>query len=157
MKKLWTLGFVGLASFSLDQGLKWLIIRKLPSAGVFLVSAPNFSLEIKAIINHGLAFSLPVSEFIILMLSVYLIGALILWLSSLVKREAWFEGASAVLVLAGAASNFLDRLIHGGVVDYLAIRIYNFQYAVFNLADVLIVVGLVGLIFQMRKYNFGKK
>ncbi|WP_176485342.1 signal peptidase II, partial [Helicobacter suis] len=48
------------------------------------------------------------------------------------------------LILGAGSSNLLDRFIHGHVIDYVYWH-YQFDFAIFNLADVLIDVG-VGLI-----------
>lgn len=48
-----------------------------------------------------------------------------------------------VFILGGTVGNLLDRLIHNGVIDFLDLQFISF--AVFNLADVFIDVG-VGLI-----------
>ncbi len=46
------------------------------------------------------------------------------------------------LILAGAVGNFIDRLNYGYVVDY--IHLYNFP--VFNLSDVMISLGVIGVV-----------
>ena len=46
-------------------------------------------------------------------------------------------------ILAGAAGNGIDRFVAGYVVDFIDIRIIKF--AIFNIADVSINVGLVCL------------
>ncbi len=43
------------------------------------------------------------------------------------------------VILAAAASNLIERIIYGGVVDYISI----FKFNVFNLADIVIVVSMV--------------
>ncbi|BFM39345.1 signal peptidase II [Synechocystis sp. LKSZ1] len=47
-------------------------------------------------------------------------------------------------LLAGALGNGLDRFFLGHVVDFLDFRLINFP--VFNLADVLINLGMIGLL-----------
>lgn len=54
-----------------------------------------------------------------------------------------------VVVLAGAISNFIDRILHGCVIDY--IKFFNFP--IFNLADVYITLGIATFIF----FTFFKK
>lgn len=52
-----------------------------------------------------------------------------------------------VVLLAGIASNIIDRLIYGGVVDYLNIWIIP----VFNLADVAIVLSIILIFWHLLK------
>jgi signal peptidase II len=49
--------------------------------------------------------------------------------------------AAAVLVLAGAAGNMIDRLRLGYVVDFVDFQVGSFDFAVFNVADACIVIG----------------
>jgi signal peptidase II len=49
-----------------------------------------------------------------------------------------FVAAGIAAALAGAAGNVADRLIHGAVVDFVALG----RWPVFNLADVAIVAGV---------------
>ena len=47
-------------------------------------------------------------------------------------------------VLGGTVGNLIDRLVHSGVIDFFDLQIFNF--AVFNLADVFIDIGVVLII-----------
>lgn len=46
-------------------------------------------------------------------------------------------------ILAGITGNFIDRIQHGAVIDYIDLPFFD---AVFNLADALIVTGVLGLL-----------
>lgn len=49
------------------------------------------------------------------------------------------------MVISGGLSNLIDRIVRGYVVDYIDInQIYN--YPVFNIADISIVIGVILLI-----------
>ncbi len=56
------------------------------------------------------------------------------------------------LIIGGAIGNALDRVIHGAVMDYVLFHIttasWSFNWYVFNLADVAIVAGVVGLLYE---------
>ena len=54
-----------------------------------------------------------------------------------------------ILVLSGVISNLVDRLLRGGVIDFIDVKIWP----VFNLADIFITLGLVWLcfVFLFRK------
>ena len=50
------------------------------------------------------------------------------------------------LVIGGAASNVIDRLLHGAVADFFLFHLGGFEWYVFNLADVWIVAGVIGVL-----------
>ena len=50
-----------------------------------------------------------------------------------------------VLILAGAAGNFIDRIRFQYVIDFLYFKLINFP--VFNVADCYVTVGFIFLIF----------
>lgn len=50
------------------------------------------------------------------------------------------------LVIAGALSNVIDRLVHGAVADFFLLHAGRYEWYVFNLADVWIVAGVIGLV-----------
>ena len=55
---------------------------------------------------------------------------------------------SAGLVLGGAMGNVVDRLIYGAVADFLNMSCCGFENPwSFNVADISIFVGALGLIF----------
>ena len=62
--------------------------------------------------------------------------------------------AAAVLILAGAAGNMIDRLRLGYVVDFVDFQVGSFDFAVFNVADACIVIG-AGLLL-LAGLGFGR-
>jgi signal peptidase II len=68
------------------------------------------------------------------------------------KKFVFFE----FLILAGAFSNLLDRILHQGVVDFIDVYVGSFHWAVFNLADMYVVIGVFGVLmqfFSQRSYE----
>jgi signal peptidase II len=51
------------------------------------------------------------------------------------------------LVLAGGASNWVDRLVRGSVVDFLNVGVGSLRTGIFNVADMAIMVGVAVLLF----------
>ncbi len=47
-------------------------------------------------------------------------------------------------VLGGTTGNLIDRIVHSGVIDFFDLQLFNF--AVFNLADVFIDIGVMLII-----------
>ena len=50
------------------------------------------------------------------------------------------------LFVAGAASNWIDRIVRGSVVDFLNIGIGPLRTGIFNVADVAIMVGIAAFV-----------
>ncbi|TVR87102.1 MAG: signal peptidase II [Trueperaceae bacterium] len=67
--------------------------------------------------------------------------ALVVYLLLRGQRLDRITRAAAVLVLAGAAGNMIDRLRLGYVVDFVDFQVGSFDFAVFNVADACIVIG----------------
>ena len=64
------------------------------------------------------------------------------------KKEILEEHAlGAGIILGAGSSNLLDRFVHGSVVDYVYWHKW-FEFAIFNLADVMIDVGVVLILLQ---------
>jgi signal peptidase II len=57
---------------------------------------------------------------------------------------------------AGAASNLLDRIVRGTVVDFLNLGIGSLRTGIFNVADVAVVVGLGVLVITYRERHRGE-
>ncbi len=74
--------------------------------------------------------------------------ALIAWLARLQTRLA---AASVGLIIGGALGNAIDRIHYGAVADFFSFHVLGFSWYVFNLADVAIVTGVVGLLLNSLK------
>jgi signal peptidase II len=53
------------------------------------------------------------------------------------------------LILAGAVGNLIDRVRLGYVVDFLSFDIFGYDFPVFNLADMCIVIGCILMIIYV--------
>jgi signal peptidase II len=75
---------------------------------------------------------------------VVITGALLAAMGVAIMRARWSRWPllGATLFLAGGASNWIDRVVHGRVVDFLNLGIGPLRTGVFNVADVAILAGL---------------
>ena len=59
-----------------------------------------------------------------------------------------------IMVIAGALSNLLDRLLYGAVIDFIDIYIGFWHWPTFNLADAFVVIGVFGIIIRSMKDGY---
>ena len=97
--------------------------------------------------NYNIAFSLPFSGIFLNLLVISIIFALLYEFLFLTQRQEWGKASLLTFIIFGAISNMLDRLKYGFVIDYLDLK----YFTVFNIADVMIVVGVLGIAFVFYK------
>jgi signal peptidase II len=71
--------------------------------------------------------------------------ALAAWLARVTTAIA----ASGIgLIIGGAIGNAIDRIAYGAVADFFSFHAFGLDWYVFNIADVAIVAGVVGLLYD---------
>lgn len=71
------------------------------------------------------------------------------WLYAILWRAPdRLTAASLGLLIGGALGNAADRLMYGAVFDFAHFHIGDWSWYVFNVADVAIVVGVAGLLYD---------
>jgi signal peptidase II len=104
--------------------------------------------------NTGISYGLfrqegPLGQWALLVLK--LIAAALLWIW-LARASSRLTALSLGLIIGGAVGNAIDRLAYGAVADFVLFHIttesFSFQWYIFNLADVAIVAGVVGLLYD---------
>lgn len=125
----------------IDQLTKWLVVENLDPQRSYPVIGEWFRLFL--IRNPGAAFSFGVDSTIFF--SIFQIIASIICVVTLLRVRTCWAAAPAVLIGAGAMGNLLDRIfrspggLHGHVVDFFSFG----TFAIFNVADAAITVGVV--------------
>ncbi len=138
---------------ALDQALKlWLIfVFDLPSKG--MVALTPFAALIMTW-NTGISYGWfqqdgPLGQWALLALKAVAVALLWIWLARAGGRLA---ALSLGLIVGGALGNGIDRLAYGAVADFVLLHIktatWSFNWYVFNLADVAIVAGVAGLLYE---------
>jgi len=92
--------------------------------------------------NYGGVFGLFQGKgYIFGFVSVSLLIAVVLylWLSQDLKR---YEYICFGFIVGGGASNILDRLMYGSVIDFINIQNIPYWHYIFNTADVMVHVGI---------------
>ncbi len=81
-------------------------------------------------------------------LAAFSIGVSILLAVWVRRAERPLMAVSLGLIMGGAIGNAIDRLLIGGVADFFSLHAFGFYWYVFNIADVAIVAGVVGLLYD---------
>jgi signal peptidase II len=104
--------------------------------------------------NPGIAFSMfsdSKSSWLapLLIASSVLVMALLVWMIVAGRAGGALAQCGLALILGGAAGNALDRVIHGGVTDFLEVRLWTYIWPAFNVADSAITIGAVLVLFEL--------
>ena len=51
------------------------------------------------------------------------------------------------LIIGGSLGNLLDRIYYSAVPDFIDVHIGNFHWFIFNVADIFITLGIIGIMF----------
>jgi signal peptidase II len=138
---------------AVDQAVKlWLIfVFDLTAKGVVALT-PFLALVMTW--NKGISYGWfqqegPFGQWALLALKMVAVALLWIWLSRAGSR---LGALSLGLIIGGAIGNGIDRLAYGAVADFVLLHIetasWSFNWYVFNLADVAIVAGVAGLLYE---------
>jgi signal peptidase II len=142
---------VAVMSFIADQAVKLWFLRVHDLAENGPVPVAPFA-EFRLVWNYGISYGLlrqheTVGRVALIAFAVLAAVALTVWLW---RQGRALPALSLGLVIGGAVGNALDRALYGAVVDYVHLFLpdRSFSWYVFNLADVWIVAGVIGLLID---------
>ena len=142
-KRIFTIGVVSLI---IDQITKMLIdmFLKLDES----ISIIDKFFYITKTFNTGAAFSiLEGRTFILIIVSILTVLVLLKYMGEFKSNK--LSNLSFGLIMGGILGNFGDRLFLGYVRDFLKFNIFGYNFPIFNIADVCIVIGIFLLIICM--------
>lgn len=132
----------------LDQVSKYLVINYLDKE---IMVIKNFFYLIYTK-NEGAAFSILTGKRIFLILITLLVLGIIINYIIKNKSNKKIEVIAFSLVIGGSLGNLIDRVVRGFVVDFISVKIFNYNFPIFNIGDSFICIGVFLLIFvSLRK------
>lgn len=145
---------IGTCIFILDQLVKFIITSIFSYQETFFI-IPKF-LYLTHVKNTGGAWSiLSYYNYFLLIITLFCIGGLGYYIYNKKKFDL-LETTYLGLIIGGILGNFIDRLVHSGVIDYIGLIFGNYYFPVFNIADICIVCGGILLIIDsFRSDNDG--
>ena len=154
MKKI----IIILTLFFIDRLSKIYLIN-LQSTGIdidfYIFSFLNFYL----VWNTGIGFGLAAMEsnvyYHILTTIIILVNIGLVFF--LVKLKGIY-GYLIALILGGSLGNLFDRIYYYAVPDFIDLHVGNYHWYIFNIADIFITIGIIGLLFieVFRKEKISK-
>ncbi|NOD76334.1 signal peptidase II [Ruegeria sp. HKCCD4332] len=149
--------WAAIAAFAIDQISKYLVVHVMRAAeqpGGIDVLPPL--LVFKYGENRGINFGLfqgnsDAARWVLIGISIAICVGVLIWLSRTAASKLMLFCAG--LLIGGALGNVVDRLLYGYVLDFLNMSCCGINNPfVFNLADVFIFAGALGLVlFDSKK------
>jgi signal peptidase II len=137
----------------LDQAVKFWLLLGLHLGSRGPVELTPFA-ELVLTWNTGISYGLfpqngPIGPWALLAFKVAAVVFLWIWLARGTSR---LFALSLGLIIGGAVGNAIDRLHWPGVMDFVLLHLdtpsFSLRWYVFNLADVAIVAGVIGLLYE---------
>ncbi len=134
--------FLNVFLILLDQFIKWVVESNMNLHDSFIVVS-DF-LRITYLQNYGAAFSILSGQKIILIIVTLLIISFLIVFVIKKQIKDLFYLISITMITSGGIGNLIDRIFRGYVVDYFDVTFWPFNdFAIFNFADCLVVVGTI--------------
>ena len=138
------------AALLIDQAHKWWMLQVFDIAAKKRVAVLPF-LDLVHAINPGVSYSLfeqrsPIGQAVLAAFAALVACGLAIWIARTPSR---LTALSLGLIMGGALGNALDRLTLGGVADFFLFHAFGLSWYVFKLADVAIVAGVIGLVYEI--------
>lgn len=149
MKKIFLYSLLWLC---LDQVVK-ILVNVYIDLGESITIIPSF-FNFTYVRNTGAAWSILEGNRIFLIIVSIVAIALVYFFMIKDKKIDKIEEMGYGILLGGIVGNLIDRTIFGYVIDFLHFTFGNYQFPVFNVADIGIVIGTCIIIFIMIKEDF---
>jgi signal peptidase II len=144
---------VALMAAAVDQAAKLWLLYAFDLGGRGIVTLTPF-LDLALTWNTGISYGLfrqegPLGQWALLALKAIAVILLWIWLA---RTSSRLTALSLGLIIGGAIGNAIDRVAYGAVADFVLFHVttasFSFKWYVFNLADVAIVAGVIGLLYE---------
>ena len=145
-----------LTIFLIDRISK-IYVLKLADRGNGLDIYITDYLNLYLIWNKGIAFGLFSFnvDYIYNAITILIIIVILIIVGMIIKSQG-FRRYLLLAILGGSLGNVFDRIYYTAVPDFIDFHINEFHWFVFNIADIFISLGVIGLIFAEIIYSIKK-
>ena len=132
--------------------------KNIAVSSLSLGSSEEFFLpfiDLLLLYNSGIAFGVLDNNNQFQTYGLLIIGIIIVsYILYLAFKETSYKKMLGFSIIAGGAlGNIIDRAINGHVTDFLHLKINNFSFFIFNMADAFITIGAILIIYFELKTN----
>ncbi|MDD2518963.1 MAG: signal peptidase II [Bacilli bacterium] len=145
-KKIIIISFICLI---IDQLVKFVITTNIALLESISVIKSFFS--ITYVRNYGAAWSILEGNKIFLIMAAFLSLFLIYFVFIRNNKLNKLEVITYGVLIGGIFGNLVDRIIHGYVIDFFDFNIFGYEFPVFNMADIFIVISVGLMILNILK------
>lgn len=146
---------IAIIIITLDQFTKWLIVKEL-EIGESIPVIENV-LYITSSRNQGAAWGILQNQmWFFYVITVIVVIGIVIYIQKHARNQRLL-GIALGLMLGGAMGNFVDRIFHKEVVDFVQTYIGSYPFPIFNIADSSLCVGVALLFIHMLFEDKQKK
>ena len=131
----------------LDQLVKSYVVQNI-ALGEIKSWIPNL-VSLTYLQNRGAAFSILQDQQLLFAVITLVVVVGAIWYLHKHMEDSFWMVLGLTLIIAGGLGNFIDRISQGFVVDMFHLDFINF--AIFNVADSYLTVGVIILLIAMLK------
>ncbi len=147
MKKRGIVAGIIAALIVLDQVVKAYVVQNI-ALGEVKTWIPNL-VSLTYLQNRGAAFSILQDQQLLFAVITLVVVVGAIWYLHKHMEDSFWMVLGLTLIIAGGLGNFIDRISQGFVVDMFHLDFINF--AIFNVADSYLTVGVIILLIAMLK------
>lgn len=147
MKKRGIVAGIIAALIVLDQVVKAYVVQNI-ALGEVKTWIPNL-VSLTYLQNRGAAFSILQDQQLLFAVITLVVVVGAIWYLHKHMEDSFWMVLGLTLIIAGGLGNFIDRVSQGFVVDMFHLDFINF--AIFNVADSYLTVGVIVLLIAMLK------
>ena len=140
----------GIVMLILDQITKLLAYHLLPGQNTAVEVIKGF-FYFTYTQNLGGAWSMFEGQTWLFILSAFIAIGILVYLFIQSKPQDLFIRFGLIRVASGAIGNCLERLMYGYVRDFLDFILLGYDFPIFNIADVCIVIGILFILLDTFK------
>ncbi len=139
--------FVTVLVLLIDQFTKYLVVANM-QIGDSVTVIPGF-LYLTSYRNTGAAWSILEGKMWLFYVITVIVVMIIIYIMQKYAKGHPLFSTSLALVLGGAIGNFIDRLLHQEVVDFISTVFGHYYFPIFNIADTALSIGVVLLLIYI--------